>query len=93
MSRKTVPVAGSEADPDLKPDFSFEELWAEIDREFGKYEERQPGDIDYHDIVERYGITENSAHNRMNKLVKSGKYRFVKVKGNAGAPIRVIRRI
>jgi len=67
--------------------------WIEIDKLFVTYEDRQPGDIDYHDFMERYKVGQNTAHMRMDELVQSGKFRFVWIKGNAGAPIRVIRRI
>lgn len=70
-----------------------DEVFAEIDKLFVTYEERQPGDIDYHDIMARYRICQSTAHVRMDELVRSGKYRFVFVKGNAGAPIRIVRRI
>jgi Fic family protein len=69
------------------------ELWAEIDKVFIKYEERQPNDLDFHDIMKRYGVGQSTAHNHMDELVRSGKYEYVKVKDDAGNPIRVIRRI
>jgi hypothetical protein len=69
-----------------------EDIFTEIDKLFVTYEERQPGDIDYRDMMARYGICQNTAHIRMDTLVQSGKFRFILVKSNSGR-IRVIRRI
>lgn len=91
--REDIPIARPQGDTDLKPEFTYDDLWAEIDKLFIKYEERQPGDIDYRDMMKRYGVCQNTAHIRMDTLVQSGKFRFVLVKGNASAPIRVIRRM
>jgi hypothetical protein len=70
-----------------------EDIFADIGKLFVKYEERLPNDIDFHDIMEYFGICQNTAHIRMDELVQSGKFRFVHVRGKSGAPIRVIRQI
>lgn len=90
---KDIPIAGSKDNQDLKSSFTYDELLAEIGTEYAKYEERLPNDIDFHDIMEYFGICQNTAHIRMDELAQSGKFRFVHVRGKSGAPIRVIRRV
>ena len=53
-------------------------IWADIDAVFAM-PARQPGDIDAYQIMSRYGGNENTARNRMTKLVATGKWEFVYV--------------
>jgi deoxyribodipyrimidine photolyase len=70
-----------------------DEIFADIGKLFPKYKERQPNDLDFHDIMKYYGVGQSTAHSHMDEFVKSGKYCYVKVKDDVGNPIRVIRRI
>jgi hypothetical protein len=53
-------------------------IWADIDAVFAM-PARQPGDVDAYQIMSRYGGNENTARNRMTKLVSTGEWEFVYV--------------
>jgi hypothetical protein len=54
------------------------ELWADLDAEFS-FPPRQQGDIDVAQIMERYGLSENGAYNRMDIMVRKGGWKIIKV--------------
>ena len=58
-----------------------DDIWAELDALY-KLPEREPFDIDSIQIGIRYGISQNSALRRMQKLVASGEYYYMIVKDN-----------
>ena len=95
---KNLPTAGTKADEDLKPGFTYEELqreiWADLDAIYA-VEERLPGDLDYHDFMEHYGLSQNGARARMDGLVASGAWQYVTVREprNDAGKIKVIRRV
>lgn len=58
---------------------STDDIWEEIDAIY-RLPERQPGDIDSHQMRERYGGSLGTAQRRMHKFVDSGEYEFMTVK-------------
>jgi hypothetical protein len=75
MSGKAQNVQASrpEANQDLEPDFTYEELL----REVGKYGERsvmQAGDVSLYDIMKKLKVTKKRANKIIDDMVASGKY-------------------
>jgi hypothetical protein len=95
---KDLSATRTEDDQDLKPDFTYEELqkeiWADLDAIFD-YPVREPGDIDADQISTHYGVHQNTARGRMERMVASGEYEFVIVQDETSGTgrRRIIRKI
>jgi hypothetical protein len=69
----TLPPARSKTDPTLKPNFTYEEMWAAIDAEMEKNTRQLgPGEFTQAMFAERYGIGEKDADNRIMHLLHTG---------------------
>lgn len=92
MSRKTLP---SPKPPDSTVELeSLDRIWAKLEEDIPVYEEPKPSDVSKRMIAEKYGISLQAADDRMNKLVATGKWKFVKVKlGYGDRPHKVLREI
>lgn len=70
------------------------DLWAEIDTVTPKYETPRETDITREMYAAHHNISIQSADDRMDKLVKTGKWKLVRVKGgNGDRPRTVLRKI
>ena len=72
-AREDVQPAGAEAGEDLAPEFSYEDLAAEIAK-FAGNPPRQPGDIDKWEIAKATGKSLKAAETIIAKAVASGEY-------------------
>ncbi len=69
-----------------------DDLFAALDADL-MVEQRQPGDIDAKQVADRYKRTRQWARNVMHKYEEQGLYTCHTVRGNAGKPVLVWRKV
>jgi hypothetical protein len=81
--REDLSVTNAEANPDLTPGFTYEEmkrdLWDDIDSCLNLIQDRQPGDIDINQMMEHTHKSSDYARVKMHELEMTGKWMYIDV--------------
>lgn len=72
---------------------NLEAIWAEIESIVPRYSPPAPGDISREMLARRFNITNQSADERIRKLVETGEWEMVWVKERGKRPRTVLRKI
>lgn len=87
---ETVPTAGSEADQDLMPDFTFEQLFAEIQQSYGM-PPLAPDEFTITMYRKRTGCKQRAATTALQRAVESGVLEYVGYRLVGGHPSQAWR--